>query len=90
MTFFSEMLGFKDNDPFGIPVTFIAHSSNPIQESKETLFYSLYLSNYKMTIVKKKFGWELEKVFLAFAVHFFKNSEGRGSLNLHSLVLETA
>ena len=30
MTFFSEMLGFKDNDPFGIPVTFIAHSSNPI------------------------------------------------------------
>ena len=78
MTFFSEMLGFKDNDPFGIPVTFIAHSSNPIQESKETLFYSLYLSNYKMTIVKKNFGWELEKVFLAFAVHFFKNSEGRG------------
>ena len=29
-----------------------------------------------MTIVKKNFGWELEKVFLAFAVHFFK-TEGR-------------
>ena len=46
-----------------------------------------------MTIVKKNFGWELEKVFLAFAVHFFKNSEGSiltSSLNLHSLVLETA